>query len=263
MKSKPGNDFPVFESEAMRAVISAAKQLAPSELPVFLAGEPGTGKEMIADLVHSLSSRNQGPLIKINCEALPPALIEPELFGGATGSHVWPVPADGLFRQAERGTLFLDEVTAMPRGTQSRLLRVIRERRYSPLGGGSSYPTDFRIIAATNRLVASAMNQGTLREDLYYRIGMVTLSLPPLRERREDIMPLAKAALKLYSAQLGKVITGFTTAAAAFLEKASWPGNVRQLQSQIHEAVARCANSTLDISDFSSANLPGERPDRN
>jgi transcriptional regulator with PAS, ATPase and Fis domain len=208
MKSEPENDFPVSESEAMQAVICAVRQLAPSELPIFLAGEPGTGKEVIADLIHTLSTRSQGPLIKINCEALPPRLIAPELFGVVTGHDSSPVRQEGLFRLAEQGTLFLAGLTAMPRDTQSRLLRVIQERSYRALGGGSTQPTDFRIIAATNQSVEAAMNQGTLRKDLYYRIGMVTISVPPLRERREDIMPLANAFLKLYSAQLGKVITG-------------------------------------------------------
>ena len=140
---------------------------------------------------------------------------------------------------------------------------VIQESRYCPLGNGPSYPTDFRLIAATNHPVEVALNQGVLRKDLYYRIGTLTIFLPPLRERREDIMPLANVFLNHYSAQLGKVITGFTPGAVAFLEQSSWPGNVRQLQKQVHEAVSRCLQSIVDIGDISLANVQRDLPDRN
>ena len=198
----------IFASEAMKTVVRTVRRVAPSDVSVLITGESGTGKEVIADLMHAASSRAPGPLIKINCAALPRELIESELFGSVkgafTGAHS---DREGLFRQAEGGTLLLDELSEMPIDTQSKLLRVLQEKEVRPVGGRTSYKTDCRIIAATNRKVEDALREGKLREDLYYRISAVSVHLLPLRERREDILPLANAFLKRYTAQANRDIS--------------------------------------------------------
>ena len=166
------------------------ERIAPSDVAVLLTGESGTGKEVIADLVHSFSPRNKGRIIKINCAALPRELIESELFG--SGKAAFPgahSDRDGLFRQAENGTLFLDEIPEMPVDTQSKLLRVLQDQEVRPVGGKTVYRTNCRIVAATNRKPEEAIKRGQLREDLFYRISAISVYLPPLRERREDILP--------------------------------------------------------------------------
>jgi transcriptional regulator with PAS, ATPase and Fis domain len=234
-------------------------------VPILITGESGTGKEVIADLLHNLSARNKGPHIKINCAALPRELIESELFGSVKGAFTGAnVDREGLFRQAEGGTLFLDEISEMPIDTQSKLLRVLQEKEVRPIGGRNSYKSDCRIIAATNRPTAEAIKSGKLREDLYYRISAISVYLPPLRERREDIIPLANAFLKRYGSQAGREITGFTPAGAEALKAYDWPGNVRQLQNEIQRAVLMCESAALDTKDLSIVNqtsAPENTPD--
>jgi transcriptional regulator with PAS, ATPase and Fis domain len=219
---------------------------------VLITGESGTGKEVIADLLHALSNRSKGQIIKVNCAALPRELIESELFGSVrgafTGAHA---DREGLFRQSEGGTLLLDEISEMPVDTQSKLLRVLQEKEVRPVGGRTSYKTDCRIIASTNRGTEDAIKSGKLREDLYYRISTISVHLPPLRERREDILPLATAFLKRYDAQAGRNISGFSSAAAETLTAHDWPGNVRQLQNEIQRAVLMCDGSVIDLKDLS------------
>src|SRR5579862_5716808 len=193
----------------MKTVVRTVRRVAPSDVSILITGESGTGKEVIADLIHNMSNRRTGPLIKINCAALPRELIESELFGSVKGAFTGAnVDREGWFRQAEGGALFLDEISEMPIDTQSKLLRVLQEKEVRPVGGRSSYKTDCRIIAATNRPTEEAIKSGKLREDLYYRIGAISVYLPPLRDRREDIIPLATAFLKRYDAQAGRNISG-------------------------------------------------------
>jgi transcriptional regulator with PAS, ATPase and Fis domain len=191
-------------------------------------------------------------MIKINCAALPRELIESELFGSVKGAFTGAnVDREGLFRQAEAGTLLLDEISEMPIDTQSKLLRVLQEKEVRPVGGRTTYKTNCRIIAATNRQTDDAIKNGKLREDLYYRISAISVHLPPLRERREDIIPLATAFLKRYDAQSGRNIGDFTPAAAEILRGFEWPGNVRQLQNEIQRAVLMCEGNMVDAHDLS------------
>ena len=243
---------PIFQSASMKAVLRTVERVAPSDVSVLITGESGTGKEVVADLLHALSPRSKGPFIKINCAALPRELIESELFGSMKGAYTGAqADREGLFRQAEGGTLLLDELSEMPADTQSKLLRVLEEKEYRPVGGRTSFKADCRIIATTNRIVEDAIREGKLREDLFYRINRILLNLPPLRERREDILPLATAFLKRYAAQAGRVINGFSPAAAERLKKHDWPGNVRQLQNEVQRAVLMCDVRAVDIDDLS------------
>ncbi len=223
---------------------------------MLITGESGTGKEVISDLVHSLSPRSRNRIVKVNCAALPRELIESELFGSVkgafTGAHT---DRDGLFRQAEGGTLFLDEISEMPIDTQSKLLRVLQDQKVRPVGGKTDYQTNCRILAATNRKPEDAIKDGKLREDLYYRISAISVHLPPLRERRDDIMPLATAFLKRYSAQANRVLRGFTLQAADRLTGFDWPGNIRQLQNEIQRAVLLCEGPDVDAADLSVSDI--------
>src|SRR5438270_1192073 len=241
LKQMSGDSSPIFQCAAMRAVMRTIERIAPSDVSILITGESGTGKEVVADLVHTLSPRNKGPFIKINCAALPRELIESELFGSVkgafTGAHS---DREGLFRQAEGGTLFLDEISEMPIDTQSKLLRVLQDQEVRPVGGKVSYKTNCRIVAATNRKPDDAIKDGKLREDLFYRISAISVHLPPLRERREDIMPLVNSFLKRFVAQSNRPIRGFTPEAVERLTSFEWPGNVRQLQNEIQRAVLLC-----------------------
>lgn len=255
-----GGTAPVFQSPSMKEVVRTVERIAPSDVSILITGESGTGKEVIADLVHNLSPRNKGPLIKINCAALPRELIESELFGSVKGAFTGAnVDREGLFRQAEGGTLLLDEISEMPIDTQSKLLRVLQEKEVRPVGGRSSYKSDCRIIAATNRQTEDAIKAGKLREDLYYRISAISVHLPPLRERREDILPLATAFLKRFDAQAARNISGFTPAASEALRAFDWPGNVRQLQNEIQRAVLMSEGNTIDERDLSIAAMASSK----
>jgi DNA-binding NtrC family response regulator len=246
-----GGAAPIFQSPSMKAIVRTIERVAPSDVSILITGESGTGKEVIADLIHNISPRNTGPLIKINCAALPRELIESELFGSVKGAFTGAnMDREGLFRQSEGGTLLLDEISEMPIDTQSKLLRVLQEKEVRPVGGRTSYKTDCRIIAATNRPTEEAIKARKLREDLYYRISAISVHLPPLRERREDILPLANAFLKRYGDQAGRGLTGFTPPAAEALRAFDWPGNVRQLQNEIQRAVLMCEGSVIDERDL-------------
>jgi DNA-binding NtrC family response regulator len=252
LSTMSGGESPIFQSPAMKAVVRTIERVAPSDVAVLITGESGTGKEVIADLIHGLSPRNKGPLIKINCAALPRELIESELFGSVKGAFTGAnVDREGLFHQAESGTLLLDELSEMPIDTQSKLLRVLQEKEVRPVGGRTTYKTDCRVIAATNRQVEQAIKEGKLREDLYYRISAITISLPPLRDRKEDLVPLATAFLKRFAAQAGRTIVGFTPAATDLIKNYNWPGNVRQLQNEIQRTVLMAEGNMVDVQDFS------------
>jgi DNA-binding NtrC family response regulator len=247
-----GGTSPIFQSPAMRDVVRTVERIAVSDVTVLITGESGTGKEVIADLVHSFSRRNKNRIIKINCAALPRELIESELFGSVrgafTGAHS---DRDGLFRQAEGGTLFLDEISEMPVDTQSKLLRVLQDQEVRPVGGKTAYRTNCRIVAATNRRPEEAIKDGKLREDLFYRISAISVFLPPLRERREDIMPLANTFLHRFCAQANRLLRGFSPAAVERLTNFEWPGNVRQLQNEVQRAVLLCEGEQVESGDLS------------
>ena len=247
-----GSTSPIFRSAIMQEVVRTIERVAPSDVALLITGESGTGKEVIADLTHAMSQRSKGRIIKINCAALPRELIESELFGSVkgafTGAHS---DREGLFRQAEGGTLFLDEISEMPIDTQSKLLRVLQDQEVRPVGGKTSYKTNCRIIAATNRKPEEAIKEGKLREDLYYRISAISVHLPPLRERREDIMPLANSFLKRFAAQANRTLRSFSQAAVDRISAFDWPGNVRQLQNEIQRSVLLSEGDQVDASDLS------------
>ncbi len=252
-----GGGSPIFQSQAMKAIVRTVERIAPSDISILITGESGTGKEVIADLIHTLSPRSKGPFVKINCAALPRELIESELFGSVKGAFTGAqADREGLFRQADGGTLLLDELAEMPVDTQTKLLRVLQEREYRPVGGRQSFKSNVRIIASTNLEVEVAIRAGKLREDLYYRISTMTLNLPPLRERVDDIIPLANSFLKRFAAQAGRTITGFSPAAAEKLRSFEWPGNVRQLQNEIQRAVLMSDASIIDTGDLSIQQTP-------
>ena len=251
LSTMSGAGSPVFQSASMKNVVRTIERVAPSDVSILITGESGTGKEVIADLIHSLSPRSKGPNIKVNCAALPRELIESELFGSVKGAFTGAqADREGLFRQAEGGTLMLDELSEMPVDTQSKLLRVLQEKEVRPVGGKTSYKIDCRVIAATNRVPQEAIKDGKMREDLYYRISAISVHLPPLRERREDIIPLANAFLKRFAAQANRVLTGFSPAAAEMMRRFDWPGNVRQLQNEVQRAVLMAENKVIDEADL-------------
>ena len=252
LSTMSGVASPIFQSAVMQNVVRTVERVAPSDVAILITGESGSGKEVIADLIHAMSPRSKGKNIKINCAALPRELIESELFGSVegafTGAHT---DREGLFRQAEDGTLFLDEISEMPIDTQSKLLRVLQDQEVRPVGGKVSYKTNCRLVAATNRKPEEAIRDGKLREDLFYRISAISVHLPPLRERREDIMPLANSFMKRFVAQANRPIRGFTTDAVDRLTGFDWPGNVRQLQNEIQRAVLLCEANEIDSTDLS------------
>ena len=257
LSTMSGGSTPIFQSLVMQTVVRTVDRVAPSDVSILITGESGTGKEVIADLIHALSPRSKGKIIKINCAALPRELIESELFGSVrgafTGAHT---DREGLFRQAEGGTLLLDEISEMPVDTQSKLLRVLQDQEVRPVGGKVSYKTNCRVVAATNRKTEEALKEGKLREDLFYRISAISVHLPPLRERREDILPLANAFLKRFVAQANRPIRGFTASAVERLTAFDWPGNVRQLQNEVQRAVLLCEGTDIEATDLSISNVP-------
>ncbi len=259
LETMSGNTSPVFRSREMQEVVRTIERIAPSDVTVLITGESGTGKEVIADLTHIMSARSKAKIIKINCAALPRELIESELFGSVKGAYTGAhSDREGLFRQAEGGTLFLDEISEMPIDTQSKLLRVLQDQKVRPVGGKTDYQTNCRLVAATNRLPEDAIKDGKLREDLYYRISAISVNLPALRDRRDDIMPLANAFLKRFAGQANRPIRGFTPTAVERLSNFEWPGNVRQLQNEIQRAVLLSEGDMVDASDLS---ITRARPD--
>jgi DNA-binding NtrC family response regulator len=264
LETMSGAASPIFRSDAMQQVVRTVERIAPNDVTVLITGESGTGKEVIADLIHALSLRSKNKIIKINCAALPRELIESELFGhkkGAfTGAHTDRI---GLFREAEGGTLFLDEISEMPVDTQSKLLRVLQEQTARAVGDTVSYKTNCRIVAATNRKPEDAIKDGKLREDLFYRISAISVYLPPLRERRDDILPLASSFLQRFASQAKRNIRGFQPDAIERLTAFDWPGNIRQLQNEIQRSVLlsegdEVAAADLSITDVKVSASPGE-----
>ena len=238
-------------SPKMRAVIEAISKVCESNVSVLILGESGTGKELVAKAVHFNSPRKDGPFVAINCAAIPEGLLESELFGyvkgaftGATGNK------PGKFAQAHKGTLFLDEIGDMPLGLQSRILRVLQERAFEPLGGNRLQGTDVRVVAATNKNIKSMVQEGTFREDLYFRLNVYPILLPPLRERKEDIPKLALHFLTQSVKAMGKRTRGFTPSALEAMTRYQWPGNVRELINCIERAAIVTQDTLIDTTDL-------------
>ena len=241
-------------SPEIQEVFASIRKVATTEVPVLITGESGTGKELVAKAIHQLSTRKTSPFVVINCSAIPEALLESELFGhekGAfTGAHI---QRKGRFETAQGGTLFLDEIGELPLSLQVKLLRFLQEQRIERVGGREEIFVDVRIMAATNRDLMESIREGRFREDLYYRLGVVTIALPPLREREGDIMLLATSFSPKYSTENKKKIKGFTAEAIRALETYHWPGNVRELENRIKRAVIMAEGSKITPQDLELA----------
>lgn len=234
-----GFDNIIGNSDSMKKVLEQVVQTAETDSTVHIEGESGTGKELIAKSLHLASSRAKGPFVAINCAAIPETLLESELFGYRKGAFSGAVShKKGLFLQAHQGSFFLDEISEMPQIMQTKLLRVLEEREFYPLGGNQIIKVDTRIITASNKDLAAELEHGRFREDLYYRIHVIRIKLPPLRERKEDIPLLANHFLKKYTMEMKKDIKGISSAAFQKLLAHAWPGNVRELENTIESAVA-------------------------
>ncbi len=235
----------ISRSSRMAEALAEAQMVAQSDASVLLRGESGTGKELLARAIHQASARASKPFIAVNCGAIPEALLESELFGHVKGAFTDAVSNHkGLFQAADGGTLLLDEIGDMPPALQVKLLRVLQEREVRPVGASQSIPVDVRIISATHRDLDAAMEAGDFRADLYYRLNVVTLTLPPLSERREDIPLLANHFLVTLATKYGKRLSGFAPEALKALSTAAWPGNVRQLYNVVEQV---CALSTTPL----------------
>ena len=237
---------PVFKNRRMVEIEEFITQIAPSEANVLVLGESGVGKEVVSNLLHTRSRRKNGPLVKLNCAALPQHLIEGELFGYVKGAFTGAVnDFPGMIAAATGGTLFLDEIAEMPATLQTRFLRVLQEREYRPLGSTKTLKADFRLVAATNQGIAKALRDGSLRPDLYYRMNTFQIEIPALRDRREDIAPLVALFVKRYAQQMGRPEPQITSEALGRLRDFHWPGNVRQLQNTIEYAVVLARENVI------------------
>jgi two-component system response regulator HydG len=238
-------------SAPMQAIYALLAKISETEASVLITGESGTGKEVVARALHGRGRRREGPFVAINCAAVPENLLESELFGHVRGAFTDARSArTGLFSQADGGTLFLDEIGELPPALQAKLLRALQERTIRPIGGDREIPYDARIVAATNRDLEDAVEQRRFREDLYYRINVIRIELPPLRARGGDILLLAQHFLEQYATRMNKSVTGLTAPAAEKLASYAWPGNVRELQNSMERAVALTAFEKLTVDDL-------------
>jgi two-component system, NtrC family, response regulator HydG len=254
----------VVRSEPMRRVLDLALRVAKVGSTALITGESGVGKERIARLVHDESPRAGRPFVAVNCGAVTETLLESELFGHARGAFTGAErERPGLFEAANGGTLFLDEIGEISAGMQVKLLRALQEREIRRVGENRARPVDVRVVAATNRSLADEVAAGRFRQDLFYRLRVIELRVPPLRERAEDVLPLARVFLAETARRMGRKVTGFTPRAADQLLRHDWPGNVRELQNAVEHAVALCEGSRVDVDDLPEelrAAMPRPRP---
>ncbi|EPJ86570.1 Fis family transcriptional regulator [Pseudomonas syringae] len=254
----------VFEDPKSRALLAHLQQIAPSEASVLIIGETGTGKELVARHIHNLSARQNRPFIAVNCGAFSESLVEAELFGHEKGAFTGALSAKaGWFEEANGGTLFLDEIGDLPMPIQVKLLRVLQEREVVRLGSRKSIPIDVRVLAATNVQLEKAINAGHFREDLFYRLDVVSLELSPLRERPGDILPLTQHFIQTYSQRLGYGQIQLTADAERRLKAYGWPGNIRELENVIHHTLLICRDGIIQAQDLRMSNMRIERQDDN
>jgi DNA-binding NtrC family response regulator len=247
----------VGSSPAIKSVLDTMLQAAPSRAPVLVTGEPGTGKEMLAAVIHQHSPRAQAPFVKLHCAALTEPMLESELFGHERGAAQGaPARREGRFVQAEGGTLFLDEIGDITLAVQVKLLRFLQERQFERVGGSETLTADVRVIAATHRDLAESVRKGSFREDLYYRLNVVTIEMPPLRLRTVDIPLLAMHFVKRFGTENQKAIAGFTPEALDRLSRYAWPGNVRELENAIERAVILARGEHIEAADLPPSVVP-------
>ncbi|SQF97773.1 helix-turn-helix, Fis-type [Paucimonas lemoignei] len=252
----------VFEDPKSKALLAHLRQVAPSDASVLIIGETGTGKELVARHIHSLSERRNQPFVAVNCGAFSESLVEAELFGHEKGAFTGAIAAKaGWFEEANGGTLFLDEIGDLPMPIQVKLLRVLQEREVVRLGSRKSIPINVRVLAATNVQLEKAINAGHFREDLYYRLDVVNLELQPLRDRPGDILPLVRHFIAAYSQRLGYGPIRITAEAEQKLNHYSWPGNIRELENVIHHTLLICRDGVIQRDDLRLSNLRIERDD--
>ena len=242
----------IGNSDVLAQVLSKVEQVAPTTSTVLLRGETGTGKELIARAVHINSFRENNPFVRVNCAALAPGILESELFGHEKGAFAGALNTrPGRFELANSGTLFLDEVGDLPMEVQIRLVRTLQERAFERVGGTETIPVDVRVISATKRNLEAMIEQGTFREDLYFRLNVFPINLPPLRERLSDIPPLVDHFIAKFSRSVSSHVRACSTASIAKLQSYSWPGNVRELENTIERALILAASSTIEAEDLS------------
>ncbi|MDH3283611.1 MAG: sigma-54 dependent transcriptional regulator [Acidobacteriota bacterium] len=241
----------IGSNSRMQRVYRLIKTVAAANSTVLIMGDSGTGKERVAEAIHRRSSRRGGPFVRVNCSAFAEGVLESELFGHEAGSFTGAIRArPGVFRKASGGTLFLDEIGDIPSSTQVKLLRVIQEREVQPVGGDAAVQVNVRLIAATNRDLTAEVKAGRLREDLYFRLNVIPVHLPSLRERPDDVPHLAQHFLSRFAAECGKEVRGFTERALSAMEKYAWPGNVRELENAVERSVVLAADEVIDLVDL-------------
>ena len=251
----------IGRSEAMQEIFATIERVAPTRATVLLAGESGVGKDLIARAIHFHSPRRDRPLVKINCSAIPENLMESELFGYEKGAFTGAVGSKpGKFEQADTGTVFLDEIGDVPAAIQVKLLRILQEREFERLGSNVTRHIDVRVVAATNQDLRAALEQGTFREDLYYRLNVVPMNIPPLRERKQDISFLANHFLRKLAPDSGHEVEGISDAAMEKLVGYHWPGNVRELENVIERALILCRGGQLEADDIKLETAHRSRP---
>jgi DNA-binding NtrC family response regulator len=251
LASRHGSAAIVAESPAMLRVLDLVRRAAKSDATVLVSGESGTGKELIARAVHVQSDRVGGPFVAVNCKALAPGVLESELFGHERGAFTGAERTRaGLFERAERGTLFLDEIGETAPDFQAKLLRVLQDKRVTRVGGGEERAVDFRVVAATNRDLKREVESGAFREDLYFRLAVIPIQLPPLRERPEDVLALARHFFVRASAERKPPLEGWSAEVEAFLRRHPWPGNARELENTIERGVALARGPRIELADL-------------
>ncbi len=254
LKRKSGYSSIIGKSQKVQRLIETIQQIAPSRASVLITGESGVGKELVADAIVNYSDRRDKPFVKVHCAALNANLLESELFGHVKGAFTGAI-ADkkGRFEMADGGTIFLDEIGEIDPSTQIKLLRVLQEREFEKVGGEKTIKTDVRVIAATNRDLENEIKEGRFREDLYYRLNVVRLEVPPLRERKEDLYLLVTAFLNDFCKENRKDIEGFSHEAMGAISAYDWPGNIRELRNCVESAVVMCRTSQIELGDLPPA----------